>query len=106
MAETQNEQNLLSSLTDMHALSSGAFQRIRGIARCALRSLETESGARDLESIADALTAIAMEAAACHNDVSVEAERHSIQTIDVAWRRRLEAMPTERAVPAKTGEAQ
>lgn len=94
IAETPNEQALLSSITDMHALSSGALERIRGVARCALRALETEAGVRDLESIAEALTAIAMDADSVHNDVAVEAEKHGIQTISGSWQRRLNAMPS------------
>lgn len=85
-------QELFSSLTDMHSLASGALSRIRGVARCALRSLETETGARDLEAIAEALTAIALEADMTHNDVGVEAEKHGIETMGKDWSNRMSAM--------------
>jgi|JI10StandDraft_1071094.scaffolds.fasta_scaffold276694_4 hypothetical protein len=96
MADTSNESSLFASLVDMHALSSGAFGRIHGIARCALRALETDAGVGDLESIAEALMAIAMDADMVGNDVGVEAEKHGIQTIDGAWERRLNAMGSAR----------
>jgi hypothetical protein len=86
-------------LVDMHALTNGAFSRIRGVAQCALRALETEGGVRDLESIAQALSAIALEAELAHNDMSMEAERHGIQTIDAAWERRLKAMHAKATTP-------
>lgn len=104
-AKTTNEEALLNSLTDMHALSSGAFDRIGGIARCALRALETNIGARDLESIAQVLKAIAMDADIIGNDIAVEVERHGIQTIDAAWKRRLNAMPGACAMPSQKGDA-
>ena len=92
---TPTTQALEASLTDMHALASGALSHICGVARCALRALETEGGARDLESIAQALSAIALEAEMAFDNVGVEAERRGIQTIDPAWQRRLNAMPSK-----------
>lgn len=94
--EITREQKLLSSLDEMHSFASGSLARIRGIAKCALRSLETEDGVRDLAALADALKAIIMDADMTHNDVSCEAENHGIQTIDPAWLKRLNAMPTGR----------
>lgn len=93
MTEVKAIQNLESSLTDIHALASGSLERIRGMARCALRALESPRGARDLESIAEVLQAIAMDADAAHNDVGAEAERNGIKTVDDAWMCRLRAMP-------------
>lgn len=93
-------QALEASLTDMHALSSGALSHIRGVARCALRALETEGGVRDLESLAEAFSVIALEAEMAHNNVGVEAERHGIQTTDAAWKMRLAAMHSKVKVKA------
>jgi hypothetical protein len=106
MPNPTNEQALLNSLIDMHARSSGALERIRGIARCILRALETEAGVRDLESIADALKAIIMDADCAANDVAVEAETHGIQTTDAAWHRRLAAMPHGAESSTQKGGAQ
>lgn len=85
-------QELFNSFIDLHAQASGALSRIRGVARCALRSLEAESGARDLESIAEALTAIALEADMSHNDVDVSGQKHGLETMDRAWSNRMAAM--------------
>lgn len=93
MTEAVTTQSLAAALTDMQALSSGALAHIRGMARCALRALETPSGARDLESIAEVLEAIAQEAEITHNNVGVEAERVGVETHNAAWMRRLEARP-------------
>lgn len=86
------ESKLFDSLEMMHCLASGSLSRIRGIAKCALRSLETDTGARDLEAIAEALKAIVLDADMTHNDVGCEAEEHGIQTIDEGWSKRLTAM--------------
>ena len=94
--EITREQKLLISLEDMHCLASGSLARIRGIGKCALRSLETEDGARDLGALADALNAIILDAEMTHNDIGCEAENHGIQTTDPAWLKRLSAMPNER----------
>jgi hypothetical protein len=93
MSDVKKIQSLEASLEDMHALASGSLARIRGMARCALRALESPRGAGDIESIAEVLQAIAQDAEMTHNDVSVEAERQGIKTIDDAWMRRLQAMP-------------
>lgn len=92
MTEVKAIQTLEASLADMHAMASGSLARIRGQARCALRALESPIGARDLESIAEVLQAIAMDADMTYNDVSVEAESNGIKTVDDAWMRRLQAM--------------
>ena len=85
------EQALMSSLENMHALASGALSRIRGIARCALSSLETESVLSNAEAIAEVLQSIIMDADMAYNDVGCEAERHGIQTTDPLWLKRLDA---------------
>lgn len=79
------------SLEDMYNLSSGAFTRLRGISKCALRALETDSGVNDLEAIAEALKAIILDADMSHNDVGCIAEKHGVQTIDKEWMSRLNA---------------
>lgn len=94
--EISTAKNLLIALEDMHCLAAGSLARIRGIARCAMHSLETESGARDLEALAQALQAIILDAEMTHNDVACEAENHGIQTVDPRWLKRLNAMPTGR----------
>lgn len=93
MTNAKTIQSLEASVTDMHALASGALERIRGMARCALHALESPRGASDLESISQVLQAIAQDADMAHNDVGVEAERCGIKTIEDAWMRRLQAMP-------------
>jgi len=93
MTEVKAIHKLESSLDNMHAMASGSLARIRGMARCALRALESPIGARDLESIAEVLKAIAMDADMTYNDVGVEAESNGIKTVDDAWMRRLQAMP-------------
>lgn len=106
MAETSNEIDLRNALMDVHALSSGSLSRIRAIARCALRALETPRGVRDLESIAGALTAIAQDADIVQNDIDVTAGEYGLQTIDEAWSNRLDAMFGATTVPAGKGGAQ
>lgn len=93
MDELKTIRSLEASVTDMHALASGSLSRIRGMARCALRALESPRGAADLMSIAEVLQAIAMDADMAHNDVSVEAGRCGVNTVDDAWMRRLQATP-------------
>lgn len=93
MTNAKTIQSLEASATDMHALASGSLARIRGMARCALRALESPRGTCDLESIAEVLQAIAQDADMVHNDVQVEAERCGIKVIDDAWMCRLQAMP-------------
>lgn len=105
--EITTEQKLLSSLEDMHNIASESLSRIKGISKCALRSLETESGARDLEALAEALTAIILDADMAHNDVGCQAEAHGIQTVDQSWLKRLAAMPRAVAavMPTTSGRA-
>lgn len=103
--EPTTENSLRNSLDNMHALANGALSRIHGMARCALRALETEAGVRDLECIAEVLIAIAIDADMAYNDVGAEAERHGIQTINAAWERRLKAMHSARPNHAATGGA-
>lgn len=95
------ESKLLNTIETMEALASGSLSRIRGIAKCALRALETESGARDLESIAEALQSIILDADMTHNDVGCEAEHHGIKTVDPSWMNRLQAYPS----PSVAGRA-
>jgi len=90
------EQKIHNSLEDMHNMASGSLSRIRGIAKCALRALETESGTHDLEAIAEALKSIALDADMSHNDIGYTAEKHGIKTTCSAWVARLRAMPNER----------
>ena len=109
MAKTTNEptteKSLRDSLDNMHALANGALSRIHGMARCALRALETEAGVRDLECIAEVLNAIAIDADMAYNYVAVEAENHGIQTTDAAWERRLKATHNPRPNHAAMGSA-
>ena len=104
--KASNEEDLLNSLTDMYALSSGALERTRGIARCALRALETDAGVSDLEAIAGALLAIIVDVDSVHGCVSVEAEKHGIQTIEESWNRRLQAMANRPKLSAQNGGVQ
>lgn len=98
------EEKLLNTLGDMHDLSAGSLSRIRGIARCMLRALETKAGARDLEAMAYALESIVMDVDITRDCICAEASKYGIETVDEAWRRRLHAMPktfkTEDAAPA------
>jgi hypothetical protein len=93
---------LLISLENMSDLARGSLSRIRGIAKCALFAMETDSGVRDLEAIAEALKAIILDADMSHNDVGCEAENHGIQTIDKDWERRLHAMSGRQVIHAVT----
>jgi hypothetical protein len=86
------EEKLLSSMEDAHSLASGALSRIHGISKCALRSLETDAGVRDLEAIAEALKAIALDADMARDSIGAIAEEHGIQTTSKEWRIRLKAM--------------
>jgi len=92
--EISTAKSLLISLEDMHCLADGSLSRILGIAKCAMRALETESGARDLEALAQALQAIILDAEMTHNDIGCEAQNHGIQTLDPRWLKRLDAMST------------
>lgn len=93
--EITEEKKLMDALELVHSLASGTLSRIRGIAKCALLSLETPGGVRDLEAIAEALKAIVLDADMTHNDVGVEVEAFGVKTIDPAWERRLKAMSSE-----------
>lgn len=95
MTDAKTIRSLEASLKDMHALASGSMERIRGMARCALHALESPRGARDLESIAEVLQAIALDAEIARDNVSAEAECQGIKIIDDAWVRRLQAMPND-----------
>lgn len=106
MAKHTNEQALFNSLTEVHAMANGAFERIHGIARCALLALETDAGVRDLECIAEVLKSIVIESDGAYNDVAVEAEKHGIQTIDAAWERRLNAIVRRAESSIQKGGAQ
>lgn len=86
-------QATFNALETTHRLASGALTRIHGIAQCLLYALETESGARNLTVIAEALAAIALDADLARGDIDFEAEKNGIETIDAAWKRRLNAMP-------------
>lgn len=101
--EIKAEQRLLTALEDMHNLSSGSLSRVKGIAKCAVRALETDSGARDLEAIAQALKSIIMDAETTANDVGCLAEQNGIQTVDKDWMRRLKAAPRVCASPTSAG---
>ncbi len=103
--ETTTDQTLLISLENMSCTALGALARIRGIAKCALRAMETDSGVRDLEAIAEALKAIILDADMAHNDVGCEAENHGIQTIDKDWERRLHVMSNRQVIHAVTERA-
>jgi hypothetical protein len=76
----------------MHALSSGALEGIRGMARCALLALESPRGVGDLQSIAEVLQAIVTNADQGHNDVDCVAEEAGVKVQDSAWMARLHAM--------------
>lgn len=95
MTDAKTIRSLEASLKDMHALASGSLARIRGMARCGLHSLESPSGARDLESLAEVLQAIALDAEIASDNVNAEAECQGIKIIDDAWVRRLHAMPND-----------
>lgn len=88
--------SLEATVTDMHALASGTLARIRGMARCALLALESPGMEGRMESIAEVLQAIELDAEMAHNDVGVEAERTGVKTLDDAWMRRLEASAAAR----------
>lgn len=88
MSKTTNRPDPLIALADMQIITCESLQRIRAVAKCALRSLETESGVRDLEAIAWALKSIILDADIASMDVSQEAENHGIQNIDEAFERR------------------
>lgn len=101
--EVSTEQKLILALDSMCQAATGPLCRIRGIARCALLALESDSVFRNPECIAEALMAIALEADMAQNDVSVEAEAHGISTLDPAWKKRLEAACRARDINAAKG---
>ena len=92
LTEAKSKKEIFDALETVHLFASGALERIAGIARCALHSLESVSGAADLEAVAQALKAIAMDAQGTDNDISMEAERCGVQTIDEQRERRFTAM--------------
>lgn len=92
MSTFTKPEQLEAALTDVHALASGALKRIHGSARCALRALETPAGVRDLESIAQVLTAIALDAEMISNDIDCEMERQDIYFKDKSQERRFSAL--------------
>lgn len=77
--------------SDILSLASHSFSRIHGMSMCALRALESPDGASDLESIAQVLQAISLDASLGMNDIDVESERLGIRMSDESWTRRLDA---------------
>ncbi len=96
MAEPTTVAPLEVALGEVHVLASGALARIRGMALCALRALETPGGVVDLESLAEVLQAIAADSCEARHEVDATAEAAGIKTVADAWIRRLDAIVAAR----------
>lgn len=91
-------QTLKDSVEFMDCLSQTGFTRVGTIARLALLAMETPEGARDLDSIADALQAIWEAASDMKDSINAEAESVGCNHVDEPKHRR-------RASRAKAGAA-
>jgi len=90
--EIATEEKLLNSLELMFFFSSSSLSRIRGIAKCAIASLETDLVLHDIEAVAQCLNSIILDIDMAYNDVGCEAEKHGINTIDPHWFKRMSAL--------------
>lgn len=92
MSKTTNEQDLIITLADMNSLASASLRRIEGVAKCALRSMETAGGVSDLEAIAQVLETIIHDASLTNMELDCEAEENCLETLSKERERRFCAM--------------
>lgn len=91
LKEGNTIKSLETAVADLHTCASESLLRIHGMARCALLALETTQGVRSTECIAEVLAAIVNEVDIVSNSVDGIAGDVGVDTIDPAWRRRLQA---------------
>jgi len=94
--EIATEEKLLESLEIMFSFASSSLSRIRGIAKCAIASLETDYVLNDLEAVAECLKSIIFDAEMAYNDVGCEAATYGINTLDPNWFKRMSALSKAR----------